>query len=186
MNINDIRKHSPCYDPTKYLPEDWEGTALDILGVEECPPQDRLWVVTRPGWIDNKTLHLFAIWCARRALELVNDPDPRSIKACDVAEQYANGDTTSEELAAAWDAAGDAAWSTAGAADWSAAKVAARSAAKVAASAAASRVASKAAWDSARVAASAAASAAYWDWDAAWYTAWDKQVAKLIDILENT
>jgi hypothetical protein len=45
--IDDIRKYNPCYDPTRYLPEGWTGTAIDILNVKECPVRDRLWVV---GW----------------------------------------------------------------------------------------------------------------------------------------
>ena len=42
--INDIRNLEPCYDPAKYLPEDWTGAALDILNVDDCPAQDRLFV----------------------------------------------------------------------------------------------------------------------------------------------
>ena len=82
-------------------------------------------------WND-KTLRLFAVWCARNALALVDNPDERSVNAVDVAERYANGKATKEELAAAWDAAWgaartatrdaawDAAWDTARAAAWDA------------------------------------------------------------------
>ena len=113
MNIEDIRKHEPCYDPTKYLPDDWEGDALDILRVDEAPAQDRLWVVLRHDWIDDKTLRLFAVWCAREALALIDDPDPRSTEACNVAEKYANGEAADDELAAARAAARAAAWAAA-------------------------------------------------------------------------
>ena len=106
--ISNIRDLDPCYDPTKYLPEDWTGTAIDVLKVEACPAEDRLWVVTQ--WLDDRTNRLFAVWCARQALALVENPDPRSVNACDVAERYANGDVGETELAAAWDAARDAAW----------------------------------------------------------------------------
>ena len=30
ITIDDIRSFEPCYDPARYLPEDWTGTALDI------------------------------------------------------------------------------------------------------------------------------------------------------------
>ena len=60
ITINDIRSFKPCYDPTKYLPEDWRGTAVDILRVTACPFEDRLWVVLREELIDAKTLRLFA------------------------------------------------------------------------------------------------------------------------------
>ena len=112
--LADIRKLDPCYDPARYAPEDWQGTALDVLKAEQIPAQDRIWVVCHEGWIDDRTLRLFAVWCAREALKLVESPDPRSINACDVAERYANGEATNEELSAARAAA--AAWAAAGAA----------------------------------------------------------------------
>jgi len=59
-------------------------------------------------WND-RTARLFAVWCAREALKLIEDPDPRSVEACNVAERYANGEASQEELAAAWAAARDAA-----------------------------------------------------------------------------
>ena len=110
--IEDIRALNPCYDPARFLPEDWTGTALDILRVESCPPEDRLWVVLNEGWIDDRTMRLFAVWCAREALKLIDNPDPRSVAAVNVAERFANGESTAEELAAAraaaWAAARDA------------------------------------------------------------------------------
>ena len=81
------------------------------------------------GWND-RTLRLFAVWCAREALKLVKEPDPRSIAACDVAEKYANGQATKEELDAARDAARAAAWDAARDAAWDAAWAAARDAAR--------------------------------------------------------
>jgi hypothetical protein len=130
----DIMALRPCYDPAErgYIPRDWTGTALDILRIETAPVRDRFWLVLRDDWIDARIMRLFAVWCARQALALIDQPDPRSVAACDVAERYANGEATSEELAAAraaardaagaaawdaaWDAAGDAAWDAAGAA----------------------------------------------------------------------
>lgn len=68
---------------------------------------------------------MFAIWCARQVQNLM--VDGRSIYALDVAEKFANGDSSQEELdaarAAALDAARaalDAAWAAAWAA-WAAA-----------------------------------------------------------------
>jgi len=104
--IDDIRALGPCYDPSRYLPEDWTGTAIDILKMENVPPADRLWVVSY--WLDDRTLRLFAVWCARESLKLIDNPDPRLIAACNVAERYAryaDGEATDEELEAAWDAA---------------------------------------------------------------------------------
>lgn len=127
LNINDIRKLKPCYEPTKYVDENWVGTVIDILKMDEVPYDDRLWVATK--FIDDKTNRLFAVWCAREALKLVDNPDQRSINACDVAERFANGKATEDELAAARDSSRDAA------------RAAAKTAAKTAA------------WDSSRAAA---------------------------------
>ena len=93
---------------------------------------------------NERTQRLFAVWCAREALRLVDRPDQRNLAACDVAERYANGEASAEELAAAraaavnaapaaawdaaWAAAGDAAWAAA----WDAARAAARDAARAA------------------------------------------------------
>lgn len=91
-------------------------------------------------WND-KTLRLYAVWCAREALKPIDNPDPRSIAACDVAERYASGEATSKELNAvrdaAWVAVRDAAWDAARvAAAWVAVRDAARAAARVTAVAA--------------------------------------------------
>ena len=94
-----------------------------------------------------RTVRLFSVWCAREALKLVDNPDQRSVTACDVAERYANGEATEKELYAARAAARDAAWDAARAAArdaawdaaWDAARVAARDAARDAARAAQSK-----------------------------------------------
>jgi hypothetical protein len=124
ITLQEIRDLNPCYDPAKFLPENWTGTVIDILNVENCPAKDRFWVVLRDKFIDAKTLRLFAVWCAREALKLVDKPDERSIEACNVAEKYANGKATDEELSAAWADASAAAWAAASAAAWAAASAA--------------------------------------------------------------
>ncbi len=87
--------------------------------------------------LSDKQLRLFAVRCARRVQHLMTDP--RSIKALDVAERYANGQATDDELSAAryaaW-AAASAAEAAASAAAWYAARAEAWAAARAAASAA--------------------------------------------------
>ena len=102
FTIDDIRSWKPCYDPVRFLPADWSGTALDILAVEDCPANDRLWVVLREEALSARTARLFAVAVARAALALVENPDPRSIVAVDVAERHANGEASGDELDAAW------------------------------------------------------------------------------------
>jgi len=188
--LNEIRQHGPCESGWKTLlrhlgktvaddePLTLE-TILDSNGLDDalwclrvCPQHDNLW-------------RLYAIWCARQVDHLMQDE--RSLTVLTVAERYARGTATDDELAAARDAsaaAWDAAWDASAAA--SAAAWDASAAASVAASAAAraaARDASAAARTAARTA-SAAASAAAWDASAAARTAartaaWAAQTAIL-------
>ncbi len=105
FTIADIRSWKPCYNPNRYLPEDWSGTAVDLLKIEVIPAKDRLWVVLRPDCIDDKTLRLFAVNCTRRTMRRIPNPDPCSLPAIEVAERFANGQATKEELATAYAAA---------------------------------------------------------------------------------
>jgi len=100
ISIKDIRDNNPCYDPSKYLAEDWSGSLTDIL-LTTAPVKDRIWVVSR--FADAKVNRLFAVYCARSALSQVAAPDPRSLAACNVAEQCALGYATEEQLTKARD-----------------------------------------------------------------------------------
>ena len=57
----------------------------------------------------SRVLHEFAIWCAERALEKVENPDPRSLEALKVKKLWLDGKVTNEELEAAREAARNAA-----------------------------------------------------------------------------
>lgn len=110
---------------------------------EACTRADWLvWILNAVGAErDDKAERLFAVWCARNTPladgRVTGDllTDPRSHAALEVAERFAKGKATADELAAAGAAAGDAAWDAAGAAR--AAAWAARAAAGDAAGAAA-------------------------------------------------
>ena len=125
------------------------ATILDSNGLD-----DALWCLRA---VDGhaREMRLYAVWCARRVQSLVKDP--RSVTALDVAERYANGAASNDELAAAWAAARDAASAAAWAAARDAASAAAWDAAWDAARAAARAAARDDAWDAARAAARAAA-----------------------------
>ena len=129
--LNKIRAHSPCKEGweklLKYLGKtkaDDEPllllTILDSNGLD-----DALWCFRAIDGRD-KEIRLYAVWCARQVQHLMRDP--RSRAALDVAERYANGEATAEELAVAWAAAWDAAWDAGAAARksavWDAARVA--------------------------------------------------------------
>jgi Lon protease-like protein len=147
----DFAKHEPCYNPAEKY-GNWQGTILDLMQHPEIPAKDKVWAFTREGIVGDKTLRLFAVGCAKKVQHLMKDQ--RSIDALDVAERYANGNATKDEVAAARKAAWYAEWDAAGAA----AKAAER---------AALYATQEAAWDVAREAAAA------WEWAAAWDAAWD-------------
>ena len=108
-------------------------TPAQVLDRTDVPVEDRLWVVLRESVIPRRELHLLACKWAREALAVVGNPDPRSVAAIDCAERFARGKATTEELAAARDAACDAACSAACDAAWAAARAAAWAAAWAAA-----------------------------------------------------
>jgi uncharacterized MAPEG superfamily protein len=111
--IKDLKKHDHWDNPTKHLPENWEGTAIDILNITNCPAKDRIWMVTRRKlFFTDRQLRLFACDCAERALSRAENPDPRSVEAIKVARRYANGKATRKELIAAYKAACSAAATT--------------------------------------------------------------------------
>ena len=105
----------------KAAPDDEPITYQQII--EAVGLEDALWCCkAEPRY--NREWRLFAVWCARQVQHLM--ADERSIAALDMAERYANGEATDEELAAA--------------------RAAARAAASAAASDAARAASSDAAW----------------------------------------
>lgn len=69
ITINDIRDWDPCYDPSRYLPKEWSGTAVDILNIKEASLNDRLWVVLYGDSTERNEVYSFA---GRRAREALN------------------------------------------------------------------------------------------------------------------
>ena len=135
-----------------------EGKSARIAW-ETCQRADwMLWALDRIGYDDKKTLRLYACACVRRT-PLANGrtvwdllPDERSRTAIDIAERYANGNASVDDLTAA------------GTAAWAAAEAAAR---------AAEAAAGAAAWEAVWAAGSAAeAAGAAWAAGSAAWAAW--------------
>ena len=127
--LNRIRAHSPCAEGwTKLLRHlgktqaDDEPLPFSVI-VASNGLDDALWCCRAEPQYDREW-RLFVVWCARQVQHLMTDP--RSIAAIDVAERYADGKATSEELTAAWSAAWAAAGAAAEAAAWAAAQDAQR------------------------------------------------------------
>jgi hypothetical protein len=103
-----IREFKPCYDPSKFIKDENEELAVKEWVNKYrkvIPTKDIFWLLLRKEFMSEKDLRLFAIWCAREALKLVENPDESIVDACNVAEKYANGEATMDELLAARDAA---------------------------------------------------------------------------------
>jgi hypothetical protein len=99
FTIKDLRKWRPCYDPNKFFPEDWKGTALDILMHPLIPAKDKLWVVLRTQALDLPILRVVVVSFARASLDLLGGKaDPRIVAACDIAEKYAKKQASAAEL----------------------------------------------------------------------------------------
>ena len=111
--LNQIRAESPCAYGWKKL--------LAYLGKTQADdePLNIATIIDSNGiysanWClqavegKDKELRLYAVWCARQVQHLMTDK--RSLDALDVAERFANGEATQEELNiarfAAWAAAG--------------------------------------------------------------------------------
>jgi len=77
-------------------------TILDSIGLD--------WAIWSLRTVDghDKEIRLFAIWCARKVQHLMTDK--RSINALDVAEKYALGTATQDELTVAFAGAKEASW----------------------------------------------------------------------------
>ncbi len=109
--LNKIRKHGPCiYGWRKLLsglgktgPDDEPLDLLTILNINGL--DDTLWCLHAVDGFE-KEKRLLAVEFARQVQHFMTDP--KSVYALDVAEAFANGQATEEELAAAHTTAYDA------------------------------------------------------------------------------
>src|SRR3972149_4140819 len=121
--LNQIRAKKPCKKGWAKLLASLGKTSVDdeplsiITILESNGLGDALWCLQCVQGHDRE-IRLYAVWCARQVQHLMTDP--RSVAALDVAERFAIGEATDDELAAAWEAAGAAARAAAGAAAWAA------------------------------------------------------------------
>ena len=134
-----LKEHDACDDGYRWAMR--ECKSLSEVW-QTAKPEWLVWVATREGVLNDQTLRLFACWSVRRVWHLLTDE--RSRNAVEVAERFARGQATKQELAAARDAA--------------------RAAAMAAAMAAARAAAMDAAWAAAMDAAMDAARAAQAAW----------------------
>ena len=115
VTADEVMSWGPCWDRAKVRAllaerEAWTfEDAVDLWGTGRLPAKDFLWITLRRAVLSDKVLRLHAVRSARRALEreraAKREPSPASWEACDVAERFAHGEATREELVAARSAA---------------------------------------------------------------------------------
>jgi hypothetical protein len=108
-------QHNACQEGLEWLGE------RDLQAMwAECHRSDWMaWLLFELGWDDARTMRLYACWCVRQVWHLLTDEHSRN--AVEVAERYAAGNATDDELASAWTAAMASAGDAAGGAAWAAA-----------------------------------------------------------------
>jgi len=129
ITYKDLKAMHPCYKPEDIgITKDYVATIPEFIKKYRNKVKgkgDIMWALCRKEYMTEKNMRLFAVWCARESLKLIDKPDERSINACNVAEKFANGEATQKELNTARCAAWDAAWGVAGNAARGAARCAA-------------------------------------------------------------
>jgi len=106
-----LRAANACYSDQQIeqlVPEAGLSVA-EVAAKTDVPIADRIWCLIRAAGMTGKDQRLFACRCAMRALSGVATPDPRSLRAVEVSERYAEGTATKEELTKAIRDAYDAA-----------------------------------------------------------------------------
>ena len=104
VNLEDLRKLGPCYEPSTKLGDNWSGTLLDILEDVRIPNNDKIWAVTK--LLDDKTARLFAVYCAREALKNIKGKiDVRITNCIEVSARFAVEQATDAQRSAARSAA---------------------------------------------------------------------------------
>ena len=102
--LNNIRKHSPCREGWEKLLKGLGKTTSDdeplpyatILNINGL--NDTIWCFRAEDRY-SKQWRLFAVWCAKQVLHLAQSPEVDN-KTLEVAERYAEGKATTDELAA--------------------------------------------------------------------------------------
>ena len=115
--IEFLSKHRACREGCDWAKENCASLAE---AWDKAKPEWLIWLATREGVLSDRDLRLFACWSVRQVWSLLTDE--RSRNAVEVAERFARGEASQEELAAAGDAAraAEAARGAAWAAAWAA------------------------------------------------------------------
>ena len=93
----DVVKENEVF-ATQFLSDEWNGTILDLLNMEHYTDQDKLEVFLTERFCSQVVLRLFMVNCSRLALRMLKTEHRVLSSACDIAELFAHGNSTAEEV----------------------------------------------------------------------------------------
>jgi len=59
VTIEDIRSYEPCWDPSKFLPENWSGTTDDIFNLPGPLVVEKIWFFMRNEYLTDIQIEQF-------------------------------------------------------------------------------------------------------------------------------
>ena len=102
ITYKDLVLLEPCYQPKEIgIKSNYSATIPEFIREYRDKvknTKDIILVLCRKDHMTERDMRLFAVWCAREALKLIDNLNPISIPACDVAEKYIRGETNTEKL----------------------------------------------------------------------------------------
>jgi hypothetical protein len=103
MTVEDFcRRHLTYKEEEEWAVSTGCATMDELWARPDFWPEWRVWVATRTGVLDARTLRLFGVWCVRQVWHLLDDS---SRTAVEVAERFEVGAAKRDELDAARNAA---------------------------------------------------------------------------------
>ena len=93
-------KHHACSEGRKWALSTGAKDMKELWARDDIRYEWRLWIAAQSGVLTDRELRLFGCWCVRQVWHLLTDE--RSRKAVEVAELFADGKATREELGAAY------------------------------------------------------------------------------------
>ena len=93
---NWLEEHGACEDGSRWALRTGCETIEEIWLRDDLKPVWRIWIATRNGMVSDRVLRKFACACVRQVWHLLTDE--RSRNAVEVAERFADGNATKEEL----------------------------------------------------------------------------------------
>ena len=100
-SVRELSAVHESFDFSIFLGTQWTGTLVDFLQVSTIFDIIKIKVATH--FIDDENNRLFAVWCARKAIASIGFYQSSLSDALNIAESYAKGSASQQEVIDAWD-----------------------------------------------------------------------------------